>query len=180
MNMIENAIIFATEAHAGQMRRDGTPYIMHPLRVADSVRYYTQDFPVADREKMISAAYLHDVIEDTNFNYDSIEDRFSAEVADLVVELTNDDEQKRKLGKKDYLAKKMPNMSEEALIIKLCDRLDNVSDLATTNDTKWVAKYMDETSYILDKLEEHIDVTEYENVDTIREIIIDIDKYLRW
>ncbi|MBQ6816992.1 MAG: hypothetical protein IJO27_01015, partial [Bacilli bacterium] len=76
---------------------------------------------------------------------------FGGQIAGLVLELTSDNDIKEYLGKTKYLEIKMMNMSELALFIKLCDRLDNVSDL-TTSDEKFRNKYVKETLEILEFL----------------------------
>eukprot|EP00761_Pharyngomonas_kirbyi_P014767 gb/GECH01014797.1/.p1 GENE.gb/GECH01014797.1/~~gb/GECH01014797.1/.p1 ORF type:complete len:123 (+),score=33.17 gb/GECH01014797.1/:1-369(+) len=90
--MISKAISFATEKHQGQLRKDGQDYIQHPLRVMKKVQKHTND------ENMITAAVLHDTIEDTNTTYEEIKNEFNDTVAYLVESLTNDKEEILSLG----------------------------------------------------------------------------------
>jgi len=77
---------------------------------------------------------------------------FGGLIASLVKELTSDEAKVKALGKKEYLASKMKGMSSWGLVIKLADRLDNVSDLKTANPA-WAQKYKAETEFILNTIE---------------------------
>src|SRR5262245_22521267 len=81
------AASFAARAHRHQMRKDGeTPYAAHPFRVCLVVRHV---FGIDD-PKVLTAAMLHDTIEDTPTDYDDVLDRFGPEVAGWVAALTKD------------------------------------------------------------------------------------------
>lgn len=148
---LRQVLHYAKKAHAGQTRSGGEPYIVHPIRVAQTVAKFKRSHNI---DELIAAAYLHDTIEDTGTTHEDLEKMFGGLVASLVKELTSDLEQIKKLGKKDYLAKKMAHdMSSYGLVIKLADRLDNVQDIATAKSPKWRAKYKDETLHILDYIE---------------------------
>jgi (p)ppGpp synthase/HD superfamily hydrolase len=150
---LRQVVQYATDAHQGQTRSDGSPYIAHPVRVAQIVRQYKQSHNI---EALLAAAYLHDTIEDTDTTQEALHDLFGGLVASLVVELTSDLEKIKKLGKKDYLAQKMAHdLTSYALVIKLADRLDNVSDLQTAKSPAWRAKYKAETEHIMDYLEKN-------------------------
>lgn len=146
----EEALQYATQAHAGQTRSGGDPYITHPIRVADHIKQYKQSHNL---DALISAAYLHDTIEDTDTTHEALHDLFGGLVASLVQELTSDPEQIKKMGKAQYLAHKMAAMSSYALVIKLADRLDNVKDITTARTPQWRAKYASETNQILNYIE---------------------------
>jgi HD domain/Cytidylyltransferase-like len=146
----EEALQYATKAHAGQTRSGGDPYITHPMRVADHIRKYKQSHNL---DALISAAYLHDTIEDTDTTQEVLHDLFGGLVASLVQELTSDPEQIKKMGKAQYLSHKMAAMSSYGLVIKLADRLDNVKDITTARTPQWRAKYAKETNQILDYIE---------------------------
>lgn len=146
----KEALQYATKAHAGQTRSGGDPYISHPVRVADHIRKYKQSHNL---DALISAAYLHDTIEDTDTTQEVLHDLFGGLVASLVQELTSDPAQIKKMGKAQYLAHKMAAMSSYALVIKLADRLDNVKDITTAKTPEWRIKYAKETNHILDYIE---------------------------
>jgi hypothetical protein len=146
----EEALQFATQAHAGQTRAGGEPYVNHPMRVADSIKQYKQSHNL---DALINAALLHDTVEDTDTTHEALHDLFGGLVASLVQELTSDPEQIKKMGKKHYLAHKMAAMSSYALVIKLADRLDNVQDITTARTPEWRQKYKNETEHILNYIE---------------------------
>ena len=148
----EEALQFATQAHAGQTRAGGDPYISHPVRVANHIKQFKKSHNL---DALLSAAYLHDTIEDTDTTQEVLHDLFGGLVASLVKELTSDPEQIKKMGKAAYLSHKMAAMSSYALVIKLADRLDNVKDITTTRTPQWRQKYKAETEHILDYIEKN-------------------------
>jgi (p)ppGpp synthase/HD superfamily hydrolase len=110
--------------HEGQWRKfQKKPYAIHPLRVAKIVQRYTYD------KELVIAALCHDILEDTKENWINMSNRFGKRVAILVQELTNHIPSHRKEQKTSFLIKKMIQISDDALTIKLADRLDNVSDI---------------------------------------------------
>ena len=83
-SLILRATRFATIAHDGQRRKySNQPYIVHPLTVARFVSDFTMD------PHVISAAVLHDVIEDTSVTYEDLKTLFGFRIADMVLALTN-------------------------------------------------------------------------------------------
>ena len=147
----KEALKFAANVHEGTYRK-GTKkeeYIWHPIRVAYLVDKYKDS---KSKEDLICAALLHDTIEDTvgiklDVHNDIIE-QFGIQTGSLVKELTTEEELKNLVGKITYLSVKLVTMTNYALVIKLCDRLDNISDLDNvSNDFK--KKYLDETNKIL-------------------------------
>ena len=151
---VRQALQFATDAHSGQKRSGGEPYIGHPVRVAQTIEKHKSKSKNLDA--LVAAAYLHDTIEDTGTTHEDLEKMFGGLVASLVQELTSDKEQIAKVGKTEYLAKKMAHdLSSYALVIKLADRLDNVKDIATAKTPEWRARYRAETEHMLDYLEKN-------------------------
>lgn len=146
------ALAYATKAHKGQFRSDGSEYIKHPERVADYVKSFKKSHNL---DALISAAFLHDTIEDTDTTHEDLEKMFGGLVAGLVKELTSDKDAIEKIGKKEYLSRKMETMSSYALVVKLADRLDNVQDIATAKTPEWRQKYKKETMGILVRLEKN-------------------------
>lgn len=150
---LRQVLQFATQAHAGQTRSSGEPYISHPISVAQTVEKHKKS---KNLDALIAAAYLHDTIEDTDTTHEDLEKMFGGLVASLVQELTSDKEQISRVGKTEYLSKKMAHdMSSYALVIKLADRLDNVQDITTAKTPAWRAKYREETERILDYIEKN-------------------------
>jgi (p)ppGpp synthase/HD superfamily hydrolase len=155
LNLYEDsnlALDYATKAHAGQNRSTGDAYISHPIQVAKSVETYKKSHNL---DALISAAYLHDTLEDTDTTHEDLERMFGGLVASLVKELTSDKEKIKDVGKTDYLKLKMATMSSYALVIKLADRLDNVQDITTAKTPEWRSKYKKETEHVLDYIEKN-------------------------
>lgn len=146
----EKALKFATEKHKGKYRKgkEHKPYITHPINVANLIKKYKESHKI---ESLVAAAYLHDTIEDTDATFYELVDKFGIEIAALVREVTTDKDLKNEIGKAKYLAIKMKNMSNWALDIKLCDRLDNISDLNDV-DEEFRNDYIKETLYIVNYL----------------------------
>ena len=172
MNKIDKALAFATKAHKGQYRTGGEEYIVHPIRVAENVKKYKES---SELDMLIAAAYLHDTIEDTSTTHYDIVKEFGPGIASIVLELTTDEDMKKELGKKRYLQIKLKNMSSWALVIKLCDRLDNVSDMKKCSE-EFIKKYVDETNEIINYLEKNRDLSKtHKNI--INEIKKELEKY---
>lgn len=148
-DIIKKAQNHATEKHTGQTRRSGEPYIAHPERVAEIVKKFKKSHKIED---LVSSAWLHDTIEDTGETEENLKKLFNPLISSLVAELTSDKSKIKEIGKGPYLANKMIGMSSWGLVIKLADRLDNVSDLKTANES-FRKRYSEETKFILDKLE---------------------------
>ena len=131
---IKEAIKLATDAHEGQLRKSGDPYITHPLAVMKIVEDWGMD------EDTIIAAVLHDTIEDTDVTLKDIKERFGEQVAFLVDGVTKLGNVRS--GMKDldtYLPSTKNNLLRllvatgadiRVLIIKLADRLHNLRTLS--------------------------------------------------
>lgn len=149
--------LFAVRKHKGGYRkkvRTGIrprPYASHPLGTAGILReIFNGRIPQKKAAVIIQAALLHDVVEESNTSFDAIRRRFGSEVAGLVEELTSDSGKIRKIGKTEYLIKKMKSMSSDALLIKLADRLHNLEDAQETGTRKFKEKLARQTTNILD------------------------------
>ena len=102
------ALEFATEMHKGQCRKDGSPFINHPLRVANNVATYKQSNRIL---MLMQCAYLHDTLEDTKATYYDLLKYFGPQVAGIVLELTSEEDMKKDLGKERYLSIRMKDMT---------------------------------------------------------------------
>lgn len=122
--MIQDAAAFASRRHRHQTRNDGkTPYASHLFRVAMTVReLFGCSDPVA-----ITAALLHDTIEDTTTDYDDILGAFGVEVADLVAALTKNMALREDLREPEYDTR-LAKADWRARLIKLADAYDNYCD----------------------------------------------------
>ncbi|MCI8302071.1 MAG: bifunctional (p)ppGpp synthetase/guanosine-3',5'-bis(diphosphate) 3'-pyrophosphohydrolase, partial [Oscillospiraceae bacterium] len=124
-SLILSAYEYAREHHGAQMRRDGTPYITHPLQVAQIVAEMRLD------SESIIAALLHDCIEDTNSTYEDIAKRFGVTVADIVdgvTKLTRVKYSTMEEEQMENLRKMLFAMSRDirVILIKIADRLHNM------------------------------------------------------
>lgn len=167
------ALDYATKQHSGQTRSGGAPYIEHPKSVANFVQQFKRSHNLDD---LISAALLHDTVEDTDTTHEDLEKMFGGLVASLVKELTSDKEEIKRIGKTEYMKHKMAAMTSWALVIKLADRLDNVQDIATAKTPEWRAKYRRETEEVLSHLEEvrHLSDTHKRIIHAIREKLSEV------
>ncbi len=132
---IERAYLVASEGHRGQTRASGEPYINHPLNVAEILTELQLD------DMTIAAAILHDVVEDTLFTQDEIEDMFGAEIGLLIDGVT-------KLGKIPFKSKEDQQLETyrkmiiamakdiRVIMIKLADRLHNMRTLKFMREDK--------------------------------------------
>ena len=122
--MINKAIEFATKAHEGQFRK-GTerPFILHPLEVGKIVSTMTED------EEVVSAAILHDTIEDCDgITEDIICAEFSPRVAKMVAQ-ESEDKSKSWMERKSTTIEKLKNAPQEIQMIGLADKLSNMRDI---------------------------------------------------
>lgn len=148
----------ATEAHGSQKRRDGSLYINHPRRVANLMQIHRGDSH--EINALLASCWLHDVLEDTSLTYYDIVQNFGYQIASLVLEVTSNPEMKHGVGNKaEYLSYKLKHMTSWALTIKLCDRLDNLSDNIEECNETWLTKYLFETIHILNYLQTERSIT---------------------
>ena len=117
---IFSALELSRESHASQKRKNGADYVVHLVRVANIL---LEEVDVK-KPQLICAALLHDTLEDTSLSLESIKSSFGGEVADLVLTLSKKPDEPSAA----YLARAI-GTSEEATLIKMCDRLDNCRDL---------------------------------------------------
>ena len=125
---IDRAFDLAVDAHQGQTRATGEPYVTHPIASAQILADLGID-PIA-----IEAALLHDVPEDTEYSLTDIEDRFSAEVAHLVdgvTKLSRFSTHSHEQQQAENIRKMLLAMAEDirVVLIKLADRLHNMRTL---------------------------------------------------
>jgi GTP pyrophosphokinase len=167
----QRAYLFAEKKHKPQFRRSGEPYLKHCERVAQTVLMHSQD------DLLVSVALLHDTLEDTITTYDELLGEFGETIANMVLSLTNDKSLLKEMGKAEYLAQKVKNLPNDALLVKLCDRLDNVSDLCGVDD-EWSRGYAQQTYYVFfDQLRERKLPSRLSHVlSLIQEIIVDYVK----
>ena len=135
VKQVNKAYNFACEAHSGQFRSSGDPYVTHPIAVASILSTFRMD------EDSLSAAMLHDVIEDTGIPKSLIEEKFNKEVADLVDGVSKLDKlsiSNRTEAEAENLQKMVLAMSKDirVIVVKLADRLHNMRTLLYLNREK--------------------------------------------
>ena len=147
VEIIERAYHFAREAHKGIRRRSGEPYILHPIAVA---KIASQEIGLGSTS--ICAALLHDVVEDTDYTVEDIEQHFGKKIAQLVAGLTKISGGifgDRASAQAENFRKLLLTMSEDirVVLIKMADRLHNMRTLGSMAPNKQY-KIAGETLYI--------------------------------
>ncbi|MBD5271315.1 MAG: bifunctional (p)ppGpp synthetase/guanosine-3',5'-bis(diphosphate) 3'-pyrophosphohydrolase [Bacteroides sp.] len=162
---LRDAFEFAREAHSLQKRKTGEPYILHPIAVAS----------ICGTELMLGtdaviAAFLHDVVEDTDHTLEEIERRFGRDVASLVKVVTKQKKDKYDESKQvDNYRQMLDSVQYDirALLIKLADRLHNMRTLSSMRPDKQM-KIAGETDYFYAPLANRLGLynvkTELENL----------------
>lgn len=144
MNVLEEAILFATEAHGGQMRKlANTPYILHPLEVASIISTLTSDLDT------MAAGVLHDTVEDCDVDPKVIKEKFGARVSALVQSETEDKMSTRSAAetwmerKEESLLMLGMTKDKDVKILWLADKLSNIRsfyrEYKKQGDAIWLA-----------------------------------------
>ena len=128
VNQVRRAYYYAEQAHEGQNRRSGEPYVTHPLAVATILSEMHMD------AQSLMAAMLHDVIEDTNVTKQGLSDQFGdvvAELVDGVSKLTRIEFQSKAEQQAENFQKMALAMAKDirVILVKLADRLHNMRTL---------------------------------------------------
>ena len=139
MALIDSAVQFAREKHKNQKRKDGSPYIIHPLAVAEIVAEMGLDTDA------VLAALLHDCIEDTDTSHADIERLFGTSVAELVegvTKLTRANFSSKEQAQMENLRKMFMAMSKDirVVLIKIADRLHNMRTMQYQSPEKQILK----------------------------------------
>ena len=139
MGLIDKAVEYANAKHQYQKRKDGSPYIIHPLAVAQVVAEIGLDMDA------ILGALLHDCIEDTDASHEEIEKLFGATVAELVegvTKLTRTDFTTKEQAQMESLRKMFMAMSKDirVVLIKIADRLHNMRTMQYQSPEKQIKK----------------------------------------
>ena len=147
IDRITKAFHFAKQAHTGMRRRDGDPYIMHPLAVA---RIVCKEIGLGSTS--ICAALLHDVVEDTEYGVEEIADLFNRKIADIVDGLTKISGGvfgNSATAQAENLRRLLLTMSSDirVILVKMADRLHNMRTLGSMRPDKQF-KIAGETMFI--------------------------------
>lgn len=132
--LILKALDFAARKHRDQRRKgsNAAPYINHPI---DLVTLLWQKGNVRD-EVVIAAALLHDTVEDTDTSFSELEQEFGVEVRKVVAEVT-DDKSLPKEQRKQLQIEHAPHLSNQARLVKLADKIANLSDILAAPPDNW-------------------------------------------
>lgn len=153
MNKILAAIAFAADKHRNQRRKDAaaSPYINHPIALANVLANEAE----IDDERVLIAAILHDTIEDTETTAQELVRHFGQEIADIVLEVT-DDKSLLKAERKQRQIDHAPTISRRAKLVKLADKICNLRDIASSPPAGWSLRrkqdYFDWAKAVIDGL----------------------------
>lgn len=148
---IRQAMYFAKNAHEGQTWKlpDGTDisyFEGHLMGV-----YHILEKEEAADEEMLVTALLHDILEDTSTKYKDLEKRFGSQVAENVKWLTRTKE----VAYETYIDELLLNGSDIALIVKLADRLYNITNLMNLGNEEWHLKKTGQARYMIEKISQY-------------------------
>ena len=136
MNLVLKATQFAALKHCDQRRKDGkTPYIIHPISVA---MILAEIGSIEDLE-ILSAALLHDTLEDTDTSAHELDKNFGSRVRIIVEELTDNDMLTFSQSKQMQI-ENAPNLSKNATLVRIADKISKVSDVIENPPTEWNQK----------------------------------------
>jgi len=153
MNKILAAIAFAADKHRNQRRKDAaaSPYINHPIALANVLANEAG----IDDERVLIAAILHDTVEDTETTAQELVRHFGQEIADIVLEVT-DDKSLLKAERKQQQIDHAPSISRRAKLVKLADKICNLRDIASSPPAGWSLRrkqdYFDWAKAVIDGL----------------------------
>lgn len=140
---LEEALSIAREAHQGQTRRHGDPYIAHPVAVRQLVDDLGPACGVEVTDEMRATALLHDVLEDSEIGKDELAARFGDDVAQHVDLLTK--QGKGPEATAAYYARLREHADDALRLLKVCDRVHNLSELHLAPDLDKLRTYVAET-----------------------------------
>jgi len=133
ISLLFKALAFSAEKHRTQKRKDidKSPYINHPIALANILAQRW----VID-ENVLCAAILHDTIEDTKTTADELRKHFGEKITSIVLEVSDDKSLEKEVRKQlqiDHAA----SLSKEAKLVKLADKIANITDIINTPPAKW-------------------------------------------
>lgn len=141
-----NALSYAFEKYGNLKRKaKNIPYIIHPVRITSILR--SVGFNEFEYEELMIAALFHDLCEDTNTTLEEINKNFGKKIGSIVGELTKPKEAKGR--KKDWWIENFVNSSEEAKIIKMADRIDNLLEMVEDWSVEKQINYANQAKIIL-------------------------------
>jgi guanosine-3',5'-bis(diphosphate) 3'-pyrophosphohydrolase len=152
METVLKAAAFAAEKHRNGRRKDeeASPYINHPIQLAYILVQADIEDPI-----VLAAALLHDTIEDTETTHDEIEIVFGPVIANIVAECS-DDKRLSKFERKQAQIDHAGKISQKAKLVKLADKIANVSDIDGSPPAGWSLErkreYFDWAKQVVDRM----------------------------
>lgn len=152
-NKLLFALAFAAHKHRDQRRKDAvaSPYINHPIALANVLANECG----IDDERVLIAAILHDTIEDTETTEQELVREFGQEIANIVLEVT-DDKALPKAERKRLQIEHAATASRRAKLVKLADKICNLRDIASSPPADWplqrCQEYFDWAKAVIDRL----------------------------
>jgi guanosine-3',5'-bis(diphosphate) 3'-pyrophosphohydrolase len=133
ISLLFKSLAFSAEKHSNQRRKDvnESPYINHPIALANILAQRW----VID-ENVLCAAILHDTLEDTETTADELKKHFGEKITSIVLEVT-DDKSLEKEVRKQLQIEHAASLSLEAKLVKLADKIANITDILNTPPVKW-------------------------------------------
>jgi guanosine-3',5'-bis(diphosphate) 3'-pyrophosphohydrolase len=151
--LLLRALAFAAERHSRQRRKDvdASPYINHPIALANVL----VNEGGVDSVEVLSAAILHDTLEDTETTVEDLDGAFGPRICSIVLEVT-DDKSLAKVLRKQLQIDLAPQLSHEAKLVKLADKICNLRDVATAPPVGWSLErrqeYFDWAKQVVDRM----------------------------
>lgn len=133
MQTVLEAVYFSSVAHTDQRRKDSakSPYINHPVEVMNILsRYGVKDVDT------LCAAVLHDTVEDTVVTEQDLVEKFGQNIAKIVMECSDDKSLPKEVRKQKQI-EHADHISDSAKLVKLADKISNLSGLLTNPPTSW-------------------------------------------
>ena len=133
LSLLFKALAFSAEKHTKQRRKDieESPYINHPIALANILAQRW----VID-ENVLCAAILHDTLEDTETTANELREHFGEKITSIVLEVT-DDKSLEKSVRKQKQVEHAASISHEAKLVKLADKIANITDIINTPPADW-------------------------------------------
>lgn len=172
MDKFDKAIVFAVNVHSGQKRKNGVPYILHPLEVAAIAATMTDD------KDVLCAAILHDTVEDTEVTSEQICNEFGEKVAGLVASETEDKrhgtppEQTWRIRKEESFEVLRTTQDINIKILWLSDKLSNMRS--------FYAVYQKAGDSLWQRFHQKDKAEQYWYYNTVAQLLSDLRDTLAW
>ncbi|MGA9573380.1 MAG: HD domain-containing protein [Lysobacterales bacterium] len=154
LKLLIKALAFAAKKHRNQRRKNvaAFPYINHPINL---VNILCNEVHITDMN-VICAALLHDTVEDTETTAEELTQEFGQEICDIVMEVTDDKSIEARQKRKQLQIEHASQISEQARLLKLADKISNIRDLTLDPPATWSLErrreYFDWAKQVIDQL----------------------------